>query len=163
MVRGRPARTRPKACGHTTRFHASGSAADGAMSPSEPSERTRAPRLPEPAPGLPPGLEQWAATADVGRLPDRLARRIAQFARGAAAMDPGARARLAASLAAEAVAFVAPMPTLPSGAPVPPETLVRAVAAVRRDREYDALMLQDQRVTALTAGLADGRGSAQYR
>lgn len=127
------------------------------------SERTRAPRLPEPAPGLPPGLEQWAATADVGRLPDRLARRIAQFARGAAAMDPGARARLAASLAAEAVAFVAPMPTLPSGAPVPPETLVRAVAAVRRDREYDALMLQDQRVTALTAGLADGRGSAQYR
>lgn len=108
-------------------------------------ERTRAPRLPAPAPGLPQGLEEWAAVADVARLPDRLARRIAQFARESATMDPGARARLAASLAAEATAFVAPVP------PVAPETLVRAVAAVRRDREYDALMLEAQRVAALTA------------
>lgn len=115
------------------------------------SERTRAPRLPDPAPGLPPGLEEWAAVADVARLPDRLARRISQFAHSAAAMDPGARARLADSLAAEATAFVAPVPA------VSPETLVRAVAAVRRDREYDALVLQDQRVADLTAGLAGGR------
>jgi uncharacterized RDD family membrane protein YckC len=122
------------------------------------SERTRAPRLPDPAPGLPPGLEEWAAVADVARLPDRLARRISQFAHSAAAMDPGARARLAESLAAEAAAFVAPAPTMPSGTPVPPETLVRAVAAVRRDREYDALILQDQRVAGLTAGLVSGRG-----
>ena len=115
------------------------------------SERTRAPRLPDPAPGIPPGLEEWAAVADVARLPDRLARRIAQFARGAGAMDPGARVRLAEALAAEAAEFVAPVPA------VPPETLVRAVAAVRRDREYDALMLQDRRVAALTAGLGDAR------
>ncbi len=116
------------------------------------SERTRAPRLPDPAPGLPAGLEGWAAVADVARLPDRLARRISQFAREASAMDPSARARLAQSLAAEAAPFVAPVPA------VPPEVLVRAVAAVRRDREYDALRLQDQRVAALTAGLGGVRG-----
>ena len=116
------------------------------------SERTRAPRLPDPAPGLPAGLEGWAAVADVARLPDRLARRISQFAREASAMDPGARARLAQSMAADAAPFVAPVPA------VPPEVLVRAVAAVRRDREYDALRLQDQRVAALTAGLGGARG-----
>ena len=116
------------------------------------SERTRAPKLPPPAPGLPPGLEVWAATADVGRLPNRLARRISQFAREAGVMDPGARARLAASLAAEASEHIAPVPA------VPPETLVRAVAAVRRDRELHALALESQRVAALTAGLDSARG-----
>ncbi|MFT4228670.1 MAG: RDD family protein [Microbacterium sp.] len=113
------------------------------------SERTRAPKLPPDAPGLPPGLEDWAAVADVARLPDRLARRIAQFAHGAAAMEPAARARLSASLAAEATAFVAPIPA------VPPETLLRAVAAVRRDRERTALVLEAERVASLTAGLGD--------
>lgn len=116
------------------------------------SERTRAPRLPPPAPGLPQGLEAWAAMADVGRLPDRLARRISQFSHEAAAMDPSARARLAASLADEASTHIAPVPA------VPPEVLVRAVAAVRRDRELQALWLESQRVAALTAGLATDRG-----
>src|SRR5690606_3677403 len=102
-------------------------------------ERTRTPKLPAPAPGIPYALEAWAATADVGRLPERLARRITQFARSAASMDPGARARLAGSLAAEAAEHVSPVP------PVPPEVLIRAVAAVRRDRELRALTLESER------------------
>lgn len=107
------------------------------------SERTRTPRLPPYAPGVPPALTAWAAVADVARLPDRLARRIAQFTRQSAAMEPAARARVAASLAREAVPFVSPVPA------VDPETLLHGIAAVRRERELRALLLQNARVAAL--------------
>ena len=110
------------------------------------SERTRTPPLPAAASGLPPGLEAWAAIADVGRIPDRLARRIAQFVGQADHLQPGHRARLAAELAAELRPFVSPLPT------VDPETLLRAAIAVRRDRELRALSMEAQRVAALTAG-----------
>lgn len=109
------------------------------------SERTRTPRLPPPAPPVPPALAPWAAVADVARLPDRLSRRIAQFVQNADAMQPPARARLAASLAAETSAHVAPVPAVDG------ETFLRAVVAVRRDRELRALQLEQQRVAALTA------------
>jgi uncharacterized RDD family membrane protein YckC len=110
------------------------------------SERTRTPALPPAAPGVPEPLEAWAAVADVARLPDRLSRRIAQFAQNAPGMDPSARARAAASLAAEAAPFVSPVPA------VDPETFLRGAAAVRRDRELRALRLEDERVAALTSG-----------
>ncbi|ALJ21288.1 RDD family protein [Microbacterium sp. No. 7] len=110
------------------------------------SERTRPPRLPAPAPGVPPVLAAWAQIADVARLPDRIARRAAQFVRGADALAPAARMRLAATLADDMRPFVAPLP------PCDPETLVRAVVAVRRDREYAALQGQNERVARLTAG-----------
>ncbi|MGX1701302.1 RDD family protein [Microbacterium sp. NPDC055357] len=113
------------------------------------SERTRTPPLPAPAPGLPPALAEWGAVADVARLPDRLARRIAQFARQAPELEPAARARLAASLASEAAAHVSPVPA------VDPESFVCGVAAIRRDRELNALVLEDQRVSALAAGVPD--------
>ena len=62
------------------------------------SERTRTPRLP-PAPfDTPPPLVAWAETADVARLPERLARRLAQFGQSARNMEPSARARVAAAL-----------------------------------------------------------------
>jgi uncharacterized RDD family membrane protein YckC len=109
------------------------------------SERTRTPRLPPPAPPVPPVLAAWAAVADVARLPDRLSRRIAQFVQNADAMQPPARARLAASLAAETSAHVSPVPAVDG------ETFLRAVVAVRRDRELRALQLEQQRVAALTA------------
>ncbi len=109
------------------------------------SERTRTPRLPPPAPPVPPVLAPWAAVADVARLPDRLSRRIAQFVQNADAMQPPARARLAASLAAETSAHVSPVPAVDG------ETFLRAVVAVRRDRELRALQLEQQRVAALTA------------
>src|SRR5215203_4254520 len=105
------------------------------------SERTRTPRLPAPAPAVPDALAAWASIADVARLPDRLSRRIAQFVQNADAMQPPARARLAASLAIETAAHVSPVPAVDG------ETFLRAVAAVRRDRELRALQLEDQRVS----------------
>lgn len=109
------------------------------------SERTRTPRLPSAEFGIPPQLAEWAAVADVGRLPERLSRRLAQFATSARNMDPGARARVAASLAQEAAEHVSPVPT------VDPETLIIAVVAVRRQRELRALQREAARVDALTA------------
>lgn len=107
------------------------------------SERTRTQPLPPPAPGVPPALAAWARVADVRRLPDRLAARIAGFVRSAPDLQPAARLRLAESLAAEARPFVAPVPA------VDPDTFLHAVIAVRRDREYRALRLEDERVAAL--------------
>ncbi|GAA3205639.1 RDD family protein [Microbacterium terregens] len=116
------------------------------------SERTRTPRLPPPAPPVPPALAGWAAVADVARLPDRLSRRIAQFTQNADAMQPPARARLAASLAGETAVHVSPVPAVDG------ETFLRAVVAVRRDRELRALQLEGQRVAALTGSTGVPRG-----
>lgn len=112
------------------------------------SERTRTPRLPPPAPDVPASLAGWATVADVARLPDSLARRIAQFVQNAEAMQPPARARLASALAAEAAAHVSPVPAADG------ETFLRAVVAVRRDRELRALQLELQRVETLTSRTA---------
>lgn len=118
-------------------------------------ERTRAPRLPPPGGDVPAALTEWAATADVARLPDRLARRAAQFVRGAAAMDAGARARAATLLATELSTFVAPVPAVAA------ETFVAGVVALRRDREFAALQRSDARAAALTgAAEADLRRAA---
>ncbi|MEV7874864.1 RDD family protein [Microbacterium sp. NPDC089188] len=111
------------------------------------SERTRTPRLPLEAPGIPLGLETWAQVADVSRLPDRLAARLSQFVRGADALTPAARARVAVSLAEAVRPFVSPIPAVDA------ESLVRAVSAVRRDREYRALLLENERAAALTERL----------
>lgn len=113
------------------------------------SERTRTPRLPDYAAGVPPVLAGWAAEADVARLPDRLARRVAQFVDQAEKMQPGPRARVAAFLAEEVGPHVAPVP------PVDPETFLRGVVAVRRERELRALQLEAQRVAALTGAVPD--------
>ncbi len=75
---------------------------------------------------------------------NRLAARMARFVRGADALEPAARARVAAGLAEAVRPYVSPLPA------VEPETLVRAAAAVRRDREYRALMLENERAAALT-------------
>lgn len=107
------------------------------------SERTRSIRLTETAIPLPPALTAWAGIADVGHLPVRLSRRLSQFVHGADAMVPHARARIAAALAAECSAFVTPLPQ------VDPETFVRGVVVVRREREYRALVLEDERAAKL--------------
>jgi len=112
-------------------------------------ERTRAPRLPEPAGGVPPAMTGWAGIADVARLPDRVARRAQQFVRQAEVLDPRVRAGLAASLAADVRPFVSPVPSVDA------ETFLRAVVAVRRDREFAARQLELERVAALTAGVAE--------
>ena len=109
-------------------------------------QRTRTPRLEGAGEPAPAALRGWAAIADVSRLPDPLARRCAQFVHQAEHMEPAARTRFAAELAAELTPFVAPVP------PVDAETFVRGAVAVRRDREYAALRLEDARVAALLAG-----------
>ena len=107
------------------------------------SERTRTPRLPADPPGMPPMLVIWAQGADVARLPDRLARRVAQFVGHADKMEPAARARVAASLAQDVAPHVSPVPA------VDPETFLRGVVAVRRDRELRAIELETKRAAAL--------------
>lgn len=115
------------------------------------SERTRTPALPPATFDIPAPLTEWAAIADVGRLPERLARRLAQFAASARSMAPAARARVGASLAAEASAHVSPVPA------VDPETLIMGVVAVRRQRELRALQLESARVAAMTASAKQPR------
>ena len=92
---------------------------------------------------LPPQLAQWAATADVGRLPDRLSRRIAQFVRQAPHMTPASRIELSTELAREASPYVAPLP------PVDAESFLVAVALLRRHRDAARLTLEAERLKRL--------------
>jgi len=109
-------------------------------------------RIPAPVESVldvPPELAAWARTADVARLPDRLARRIASFLRQSGGMSPESRARLSLSLAAEASAYASPVPD------VHPEAFLLGVAALRRDREYAALLLERERMAPLGPALSD--------
>jgi uncharacterized RDD family membrane protein YckC len=90
--------------------------------------------------GVPVPLVGWSRSADVARMPDGLARRIAQFLRQAGGLTPDTRIRVAAQLANEAARFVSPLPQ------ADPELFLAAVAAVRRERELLALQLTKQRL-----------------
>ncbi|MCS5734927.1 RDD family protein [Herbiconiux daphne] len=113
-------------------------------------------RVPHPLPftvGVPPELLIWAQTADVAKLPDRLSRRVVAFLTQADRMTPATRERLALELAGEAAPFVSPLPN------VHPHTFLLGVAAMRRDREYRALMLERDRlarVDPILRGLPNG-------
>ncbi|GAA3892434.1 RDD family protein [Leifsonia kafniensis] len=114
------------------------------------SQHERVPRATAPAHRLPPELTLWSQTADVAKLPDRLARRVAQFLRQSAALTPFAREKLSTSLAAEVAPFVSPLPS------VPPETFLLGVQVLRRDREFAALRLeqaQQERLAPVLTGL----------
>lgn len=106
-------------------------------------QHERVPRFQPRSFEVPPMLAQWALTADVARMPEPLTRRIAQFLVQAERMMPGSRQRLAEALVSEVSAYVAPLP------PVPPEALLFAVAAIRRQREQTGLELERQRLDAL--------------
>ena len=103
----------------------------------------RVPKVPSSAFGVPTDLVAWAATADVARLPDPLGRRIASFFSNVHHLVPESRARVAASLAAEVVPFVSPLPD------APPERFLAAVVALRRERDLTALRLEDARMASL--------------
>ncbi|MEO7122161.1 MAG: RDD family protein [Lacisediminihabitans sp.] len=107
------------------------------------SQHERVSKLTPPIFGVPLALSEWAKTADVARMPDGLARRIAQFLRQAGGLTADTRIRLSQELAAEASRYVSPVPR------ESPEIFLAAVAAVRRDREYRALQLQQQRLATL--------------
>ncbi len=107
------------------------------------SQRVRVPALPSHTPIMPAGLAEWAILADVARLPDRLARRIAQFLQNADRLTPPARARVAEELVAETREYVWPQPAAPA------EQILIAMTILRREREYRALQLSDERVEKL--------------
>jgi len=103
----------------------------------------RAPRVETQAFGVPSELAAWATTADVARLPDPLARRVAAFFANASHLVPESRARVAASLAAEVAPYVEPRPD------AAPERFLAAVVAIRRERDLTALRREADRVAAL--------------
>jgi len=111
-------------------------------------QHERMPRLRPSAIALPPALIGWAQVADVAALPDPLARRISSFLEHQAKLSPAARHGLSTQLAREASAFVHPLPN------VDPVTLLHAVSAVRREREFRALDAEARRLAALTPTLA---------
>lgn len=93
--------------------------------------------------GVPEALVEWSRLADVARLPDPLARRIAAFMVAAPSLTPDARRRQAGALADSVATFVSPVPN------VEPELLLAAVSTLRREREAQALRLERQRLDAL--------------
>lgn len=107
------------------------------------SQNERVPAIVEPVFVVPPRLADWARTADVARLPDRLSRRISQFLKQVGAMSPPTRARIGSELAAEVEGYISPLPS------AHPEELLLAVIAIRRDREFTALTLERQRLAQL--------------
>ncbi|MBM7504193.1 RDD family protein [Agromyces aurantiacus] len=103
-------------------------------------------RVPRYAPqtfGVPAPLAAWATIADVGRLPDPVARRVAAFFRNAPHLAPASRRRVAERLVAEVAPYVSPVPA------GDPELLLAGVAAMRRDRDLTSLALQERRMRAL--------------
>ena len=111
------------------------------------SQHERISRYTPPVFGVPLELVGWAGTADVARMPDPLARRIAQFLRSSSDLAPPSRMRLSAELAAEASRYVSPIPQ------THPELLLAAISAVRRERELVALQLKRERLKHLTPAL----------
>ncbi|ALE91503.1 hypothetical protein AOC05_02635 [Arthrobacter alpinus] len=114
-------------------------------------------RAPEPKPlqvSTVPALAGWAALADIGRLPDTLARRISIFLRQGGAMAPASRISLGNELAGEASRYVAPQP--PPG--TPPEIFLAALISERREREFTRLSAAASEAAHLRARL-NGHGA----
>jgi uncharacterized RDD family membrane protein YckC len=89
----------------------------------------------------PPHLQAWVALADIGRVPDGTARRASQFVQQASRMAPESRSRLAAALANELAAHIAPPP--PPG--TTPDDYLQAVLSERRNRDLERLRRAEQR------------------
>lgn len=100
-----------------------------------------------------PALAPWARLADIGRLPDPLARRVSVFLRQGGRMAGPSREAMGFALADEASAFVAPLP--PAG--TPPEFFLAALMSERRDREFARLSAAEERAAHLRT-LLNGHG-----
>jgi uncharacterized RDD family membrane protein YckC len=96
---------------------------------------------------VPPALQAWAVTADVARVPNRLAQRMSAFLRQAPRLTPSTREHYANQLATEVSTWVAPIP------PARPHDFIAAVVAIRRDREFVALTLENERLARLAPAL----------
>jgi uncharacterized RDD family membrane protein YckC len=117
------------------------------------SQNERVSKVVTPVYGVPTQLLDWSRTADVARMPDALARRVAQFLAQAPRLTPQSRDRLSRQLANEVSVFVSPVPTTDA------ELFIAAVAALRRDREFAALELERaglERLSPVLDGLPRG-------
>jgi uncharacterized RDD family membrane protein YckC len=117
------------------------------------SQNERVSRAVNPVFGVPVDLLAWATTADVARMPDALARRVAQFLAQAGGFTPGTRDRLSRSLANEVSIYVSPIPESDA------ELFLAAVASLRRDREAAALALERgglERLAPVLGGMPRG-------
>lgn len=103
--------------------------------------RERLPAMPATEFAAPEYLQYWASAADIGRLPDALARRVSQFLHQETRMTSGSQFQLAASLADEAINFVSPAP--PPG--TAPRDFLSALMKERRDRDYARMKAQRER------------------
>lgn len=92
----------------------------------------------------PPELAAWRQVADVAKLPTNLARRISGFIAQAPDLNPHPRARLAAELVAEASPWISPMPH------AHPESVLRAITVIRRERDQQRLALAEEGLEKLT-------------
>jgi uncharacterized RDD family membrane protein YckC len=106
--------------------------------------RRRVPVEQAPPVFIPPRLRTWATAADIGRIPDGTARRASRFIRQAGRMAAPSRSGMAASIAAELAAHVAPPP--PAG--TSPEDYLAAVVSERRSRELARLTAARRRSAA---------------
>jgi uncharacterized RDD family membrane protein YckC len=91
-------------------------------------------RLPPP-PMMPAHLAEWAAGADIARLPDGLAMAVRQFLMRAPLLSARSRAALGVQLHDEVVAYLAPQPPVGTH----PEQVLAAVIADRRRRDASRL------------------------
>ena len=89
-----------------------------------------------PPPMMPLQLAEWAAGADIARLPDGLAMAVRQFLMRAPLLSPRSRAALGVELRDEVSIYLAPQPP----ADTHPELVLAAVIADRRRR--DAIRLE---------------------
>lgn len=112
-------------------------------------QNERVAKVSPPVYGVPLELQEWARTADVAKMPDQLARRIAHFLAQAAGLTPDTRDRLSRELAIEASVFVSPVPRASA------ELFLAAVVAVRRDREFAALQLERRGLDRLAPVLSE--------
>jgi uncharacterized RDD family membrane protein YckC len=111
------------------------------------SQNERITRYAAPMYGVPLELMEWSHTADVAKMPDRLARRISQFLAAAGGFTPQSRAATAYTLAQEASPYVSPIPV------VDPELFLAAITVIRRDREFTALQFERERLRSLAPAL----------
>lgn len=94
---------------------------------------------------MPPELAGWAELADIRRLPDPLALHARVFLSRTSSLKPEVRTTIARQLAAAVEPFCSPPP--PWG--THPERFLAAVLVARRDREYRAGVLEEQRSAAM--------------
>lgn len=110
--------------------------------------RDRVPlRLPHP-PLMPPALAAWARRTDLGTLPTGTALAVRQFLGRLPTLDPASRARVGQALLADVLPHVSPAP--PAGAP--PELVLAAVIAERRERDLARLRRDEDLRARLVAG-----------